>query len=107
MPISSFKVMDHMVTPMHKNSMPIIEAGWLAIRHKEDVINKLVNKIIVSDALLGSLGMDNIVFRLKERPTKMSPVRAADALAIATKKLIHNCTVIYLKTNINKNQYGR
>ncbi len=66
------------------------------------MINRVVNKINVSDALLGNLGVDNIAFRLKERPTKMRPVSAADAPAMAIKKLLHNSTVNYLKTNINK-----
>ena len=77
------------------------------MRHKEDVINKVVNNNTVSDALLDNLGIDKIVFKLKERPTKMSPVRVAEALAMAIKKLLHISTIIYLNTNINKNQHGR
>jgi hypothetical protein len=42
------------------------------------------------DALSGKVGIDNILFRFMDTPTKINPVSAAEAPAVATKKSCHS-----------------
>ncbi len=47
-------------------------------------------KIRDSNARLGSLGIANILFKLRETPTKTNPANAAADAAVEENKLLHS-----------------
>ena len=53
-------------------------------------IRMVKSRIIEIDALSGNVGVDKILLRLIETPTKINPVNAAEAPAVATKKSCHS-----------------
>ena len=62
----------------------------LGTRHSAAIIKTVSSNKSDSNARPGIEGMDNILARLMETPTNISPVKAAAAPAMATKKSLHS-----------------
>ena len=73
-------------SPRTSNSIPISVSDCPGTSSSEDTTRIVSNIIKARSARLGKLGMDNILVKLIETPTKIKPSRAAEAPTSAIKK---------------------
>src|SRR6266699_4846996 len=89
------------LSPVTSTSMLSSSADCPGTSTSEDTI-RIVNKTISDcNARFGNLGIDKILVKLMERPTKMRPTRAAEAATSAAKKVsqLVICISLYHNTD--------
>jgi hypothetical protein len=90
---SVVKTMANTTQPVDNDAMPAEVNDCTGISISNDNVSMANSKISDTIALFGSCLKDNILARLMDTPTNISPVSAAAALAVATKKLFHCASV--------------
>src|SRR5271170_2897020 len=87
---------NQLTRPKNSTSAPRIGKGCLGIRNIIDTSSIVIRKINERSARSGKLGMDRILLRLIDTPTKIRPVRAAADPPVVTNKSCHSSITITL-----------
>ena len=82
--------------PTINTSMPKAFGVWFGTKNRIDITKTFNSNSNESNALSGKPPMESIFVKLIEMPTKINPVRAAEAPATATKKSCHS--IIFYST---------